>query len=126
MSPENIARLIDATVPAAWLLAGLLAFVDAWIVTRLVRLEYMDYKTHWEADGEPHGFFWVPSKWGLWVSHRHHRALIRVSWLWIFKTPYWMKNDPTATRLVVWHRCLVPTFCICIYGPFVLLLLEVL
>ena len=26
----------------------------------IVRAEYSDHRSAWEADGQPHGFFWVP------------------------------------------------------------------
>lgn len=122
LSPDHLTRLVDTLFPTGWLLGWLLWILDAWIVTRLVRLEYTDYRREWERDGEPQGFFWVPPETGLWVSHRRYHALMKLFWLWIFKTPEWVKTDPTAYQLVLFHRFLVPLICLCLSGVFVLLL----
>ena len=37
--------------------------IAAFVVfDRLMRLEYSCHRKMWEADGKPHGFFWVPAE----------------------------------------------------------------
>jgi|SRR6185436_3723174 len=77
----------------------------------LVRLEYRSYKSNWEADGRPHGFFWVPpevKRLGGWtVSFRSDFASKRCSYVWLFSTPSWVRNDVKARQLLYWLRILV-------------------
>jgi len=78
---------------------------------KLVRLEYSSYRRAWEADGKPHGFFWVPteskSMAGFMVSFGSSMAFQRRAFSWLFVTPEWMKTDKRALRLVFWLRVLV-------------------
>lgn len=77
---------------------------------RLVWLEYHSYRSNWEADGRPHGFFWVPSevkRLGGWaVSMRSDFASKRCSYVWLFSTPDWVRNDQKAKHLLYWLRIL--------------------
>lgn len=81
------------------------------IFDRLVRLEYESYRRHWLADGQPHGFFWVPpvvKRLGGWtVSLRSDFASKRCSYVWLFSTPDWVRKDEKAKRLLKWLRILV-------------------
>ena len=85
-----------------------MAFV---VFDQLVRLEYSSYRKHWEADGRPHGFFWVPAEAkiarGLLVNLGSWRARNRCSFGWLLSTPEWMRWDEKAMRLVFWLRVLV-------------------
>jgi hypothetical protein len=90
---------------ASVLLAAFLLF------DRLVRLEYQSYRRNWEADGQPHGFFWVPpevKRLGGWaVSFRSDFASKRCSYVWLFSTPDWVRRDEKAKQLLNWLRVLV-------------------
>jgi hypothetical protein len=90
---------------ASVLLAAFLMF------DRLVRLEYQSYRRNWEADGQPHGFFWVPpevKRLGGWtVSFRSDFASKRCSYVWLFSTPDWVRRDEKAKQLLNWLRVLV-------------------
>jgi hypothetical protein len=90
---------------AAVLLAAFLMF------DQLVRLEYHSYRRNWEADGQPHGFFWVPpevKRLGGWaVSFRSDFASKRCSYVWLFSTPDWVRRDEKAKQLLNWLRVLV-------------------
>ena len=81
------------------------------IFDRLVRLEYQSYRRNWEADGKPHGFFWVPpevKRWGGWaISLRSDFAFNRCSFVWLFSTPDWVRGDEEAKQLLTWLRILV-------------------
>jgi len=86
--------------------------IAAFVVfDQLVRLEYSSYRMNWEADGKPHGFFWVPaeskSAGGWMVSFGSSFAFQRCTFGWLFSTPEWMRRDEKARRLVFWFRVLV-------------------
>lgn len=78
---------------------------------RLLWLEYFSYRSNWEQDGKPHGFFWVPPEarfaGGWLVRFGSSAAHWRKSFAWIFSTPEWMQRDKKARRLVFWLRTLV-------------------
>jgi hypothetical protein len=85
--------------------------IAAFIVfDQLVRLEYSSYRKNWEADGQPHGFFWVPaeakSAGGWLVGFGSSFAMQRCTFGWLFSTPEWMRRDEKALRLVFWLRIL--------------------
>ena len=89
--------------------------IAAFIVfDRLVRLEYSDHRRAWEADGRPHGFFWVPREvtfaGGWLVSLGSSAARMRKSYVWLFSTPDWVRTDNNARRLLYWLRILVLTW----------------
>jgi hypothetical protein len=48
------------------------------VFDRLVRLEYQEYRTQWEQDGQPRGVFWTPPE-------ASQKAAPFFSWL--FSTP---------------------------------------
>ena len=81
------------------------------VFDKLVLLEYFEYKSNWERDGKPHGFFWVPPECrvagGLLVRFGSSAALQRKSFAWLFSTPEWMRRDKRALTLVRWFRVLV-------------------
>ena len=78
---------------------------------KLVRLEYESHRRHWDADGQPHGFFWVPpevKKFGGWViKGRSSIASRRCALVWLFSTPDWVRQDPIAKRLLFGLRFFV-------------------
>ncbi len=89
--------------------------IAAFIVfDKLVWLEYFSYRSNWEKDGKPHGFFWVPPEsrcaGGWLVRFGSSAAQRRKSIGWVFVTPEWMRGDPQALRLVFWLRVLVLTW----------------
>jgi hypothetical protein len=77
----------------------------------LVRREYFHHRRDWEADGKPHGVFWVPRELifagGLLVWFASSIAKDRRWFAWLFSTPEWMKRDRKAHRLVLCLRTLV-------------------
>jgi hypothetical protein len=100
--------MINILVIAIFASIGLAAFIT---FDRLVRLEYQSHRRNWEADGQPHGFFWVPpevKRLGGWtVSFRSDFASKRCSYVWLFSTPDWVRRDEKAKQLLNWLRILV-------------------
>ena len=43
------------------------------VFDQLVRLEHSAYRKHWEADGKPHGYFWIPTE-----SKSYERLVVKV------------------------------------------------
>ena len=90
------------------------ALVTAFIMfDRLVRLEYTCHRRDWEADGRPHGFFWIPREvradsWSK--KARSSFASRRCALAWVFVTPAWVRKDAAAKRALFWLRVLVGTW----------------
>ena len=79
----------------------LVGFVSLFTVDLLVRVQYASHRQVWEADGKPNGMlFRPPESEGMSSSW----ALQRCMFVWLFKTPEWMRQDPKALRLVFWMR----------------------
>lgn len=97
------------TVVVVVILAAIL-IADFVTFDQLVKLEYRSYRKNWEADGQPHGFFWVPAEakrlGGLAVSLRSSISSNLCSYTWLFSTPSWVKGDEEATHLLYRLRIL--------------------
>jgi hypothetical protein len=80
------------------------------VFDQLVRLEYSQHRKEWDADGKPHGFFWIPSEsksaGGWLVSFRSSKGFHRVVLAWLFSTPIWMRRDIRALKRVYLLRAL--------------------
>jgi hypothetical protein len=102
---------IDMLHLIAILLVTPLLFVTLLMFDQLFRLEYTTYRKNWDADGQPHGFFWVPPEvrrfGGLLIKGRSSLAARRCAFFWLFKTPNWARSDNTALRLLFWIRLLL-------------------
>jgi hypothetical protein len=92
------------------------------VFDQLVRLEYSAYRKHWEADGKPQGYFWVPTESkaanGWLVRSRSWPARNRRTFDWLFSTPEWMRGDEKARRLVFWLRVSMLTWSVGTAGTF--------
>lgn len=79
---------------------------------RLVRAEYEFYRTAWESDGKPGGFFWKAPEC---TFFRSGLAINKLSFKWLFITPSWILQRPpcqvwlTRMRVCVlgWHLMLL-------------------
>ena len=80
------------------LLARFLAF------DRVVRLEYALHRSAWESDGRPRGFFWCPAEA---TALKTYLAQQRLSLTWLFSTPHWARQDPSASRFLKYLRRLM-------------------
>src|SRR5205809_4901391 len=77
---------------------------------RLVRQEYSDYRSQWEQDGRPRGFFWRPQEVHAFdITSVFARS--RVMYVWLFSTPEWIARAPVLrswlrrvrTGVLVWN-----------------------
>jgi hypothetical protein len=83
------------------------------VFDRLVWSEYVSHRAHWEADDNPHGFFWVPPESRLangWLRLDSLVASRRNSFVWLFSTPGWARHDRRARRLLFLMRILMLTW----------------
>jgi hypothetical protein len=93
---------------ALFIVTALAAFV---IFDIIVRAEYTRYRSEWESDGRPHGFFWVPPEVRGWLNGpttRSSFARARCSLWWSVKTPPWARDDHDVRRAFHGYRS-----CIC-------------
>lgn len=72
----------------------------------LIKLMYHAHKSEWEAAGRPTAMFWRPEEVGR-FSLRSDFAMKRLQFLWLFKTPEWIKRDPSARKWLWWLRTAV-------------------
>ena len=84
---------------------------------RLVRAEYAEDRTAWEADGRPYGFFWHAPE-CTWL--RSAWATERLSLVWWFETPAWVTRSATYRN---WLRRL--RICVLFWNIAILALLFV-
>ena len=72
----------------------------------IIKIQYHDFKSAWEADGRPSGFFWWPEDMNK--NDLMGYARMRLSLIWLFKTPDWAKDNKTKkhfTRLRFFVLC---------------------
>jgi hypothetical protein len=68
---------------------------------RLVRAQYAQHRSSWEADGRPAGFFWRTKECTFLGSNM---ARIRLSFAWLFRTPAWVLGSSELLRTLTRHR----------------------
>ncbi len=82
-----------------------------FLFDRIVRVEYFDHRTAWYADGQPHGFFWLPPEStfarGLLVRFGSSMAQRHIWRAWLLSTPDWIRHDRRALRFLFWWRALI-------------------
>jgi hypothetical protein len=90
-------------------LVCLIPFLFLAVVTfdRLVMIEYARFRSEWDSDGEPDGFFWHPPDRSLFSSLMSTFAKWSVGWEWLFRTPPWMEHDDEAIALLRRYRICV-------------------
>jgi len=66
----------------------------------LVRLQYKDYKSSWEADGKPNCYLWRIE--GFSWKRQFHTG--RCFSEWIRHTPGWINENSRALKLLSWLR----------------------
>ena len=103
-------------------------FASFFLFDRIVRVEYFDHRSAWEADGQPHGFFWVPREstfaGGLLVRFGSSMAQRHVWRSWLFSTPAWIRRDRHALHTLYWLRGLLFGW-LGLFASFILVLLLV-
>ena len=109
-------------------------FASFFLFDRIVRAEYFEHRAAWDADGQPHGFFWVPwestytrgsflVRFGivrLGSALAHRRAYRR----WLLSTPDWIKRDRRILRLLYWWRGLLLGWTALVVSFFLVLLFR--
>lgn len=80
-------------------------FVLFFLFDRILRGQYFDHRSAWDADGQPHGFFWVPQESTFargFVRFGSSLAQHRAWRSWLFSTPDWIKRDRQALHRLYW------------------------
>lgn len=106
-----------------WFFAIAFAIADEVVVSLLLRRQYTNFRSAWEADGRPRGIFWIPkeAKVGVWyVSYASGHAGHLARWRWFFKNPQWITEMVEARPLMVLHRIFLAAFWVCAIAPFVI------
>lgn len=106
-----------------WALAIGFAIADEIAFGRLLRIQYANFRSTWEADGKPRGVLWVPAearigRWYVTYASGHSGQLAR--WRWLFSTPDWARDNENSLVLLRLHRIFMPAFVICAITPFVI------
>lgn len=82
-----------------------------FLFDQIVKHEYHHHRKDWLADGQPHGFFWVPHEStfarGWLVRFGSSLAQHRLSRVLLFATPDWLKHDRKARKLLFAWRTLI-------------------
>jgi hypothetical protein len=106
-----------------WAIAIAFAVADEIVVSRLLRIQYVKFRSEWEQDGKPRGVLWIPDearigRWYITYASGHAGQLAR--WRWMLGTPEWAAKTETAGLLLTLHRIFLPAFLLCLIGPFLI------
>jgi hypothetical protein len=81
-------------------------FLPLFFLSQLLKIQYDDFHEQWEKDGRPNGMpFWFPIKElqdGSLLGFRSYPWFM--GYLWLFKTPDWVKGHQTATKTLRYYR----------------------
>jgi hypothetical protein len=110
-----------ASVALTVFLVALIVFLISafYFLDRLIRYEYQFHREAWERDGRPVGYLFRPPE-ATWF--RSGFAFQRCAFGWLFYTPQWTRDDPTATTLLSRLRWCVLIWNIGIIAFFILFL----
>jgi hypothetical protein len=101
--------VLEYTIRVVFILFFPLLIADFLVTDRLLRLEYFAARQEWNDDGKPHGYFWIPAEaktsGGWFARPGSSRALRKVAFIWIFKTPAWVSQLEVARRLLCFTDC---------------------
>jgi len=101
----------------------LLPFLIGAFITfnQIIKVQYKENKNEWEASGRPCGFFWKPKeiKWPQGYIARN-----RLAFIWLFKTPDWIKNNDRIKKDLSRLRLLVLIWNLGIIALLIILLIN--
>ena len=106
-----------------WIVAIAFALADEIVVSKLLRIQYANFRSEWERDGKPRGIFWIPAeaKIGAWyITYASGHAGQLARWRWLFSSPDWAAEVEEAGLLILLHRIFLPGFVICLIAPVVI------
>jgi len=79
----------------------LYAFV---LFDRLLRVQYEEHRSAWEADGRPAGFFWRAQECDF---LKRYLSRARLAFAWLFRTPTWIERSSASAAMLSRHRFIV-------------------
>src|SRR5262245_46495916 len=106
-----------------WLFAIGFAVADEIVVARLLRFQYLNFRSWWDEDGKPSGVVWAPEEatlGGWFVRHASGHAAQLARWRWLFGSPEWVSHAPNGRVLMRLHRVFLLAFLACVPAPFVI------
>lgn len=81
----------------------LILLLPAFLFSRLLKIEHDTFYAQWERDGRPVLFpFWIPWKKTQFLAL--HWYPWRMGYLWLFKTPDWVKENQKSWKLFKYYR----------------------
>ena len=84
---------------------ALVTTISYFIFDQILKMEYLEFKSQWEIDGKPHGFFWTPpdieKRFGGVPKFKHTLAFWRCSFVWTFITPEWIRKSSKAYKMLI-------------------------
>jgi len=99
MGPDIISSL---TKGVFLILFFVFLFLPSYSLSRLLKIEYDDFRSQWEKDGRPYSLpLWIPSDTGI-FSFRSNPWF--VGYYWLFKTPDWIKGHKAASQALKNYR----------------------
>jgi hypothetical protein len=105
-----------------------LAMWACWTFDQLIVREHALYHGHWRRDGKPIGFLYIPREarvLGGWaIRPGSVFALHKLTLVWLFSTPQWMRDDGEALRLLRRWRILNIVYAMAFLGTLVVLYLS--
>ena len=80
---------------------------------QLVKIEYRDFSDEWTNDGKPRGIFWSPPGSTMFSGFGE---MYKISFLWLFKTPAWAKENIDIRALFKRLRLFALIWCIGVFA----------
>jgi hypothetical protein len=100
MAADSISSIAGVVCTGILLIVSMLPM---FLLSRLLKIEHDDFHDQWEKDGRPSGMpFWVPLDDFHLMGFRSYPWF--VGYLWLFKTPDWVKGHQPAAKALRYYR----------------------